>query len=697
MAEKLTVIREASKVLELIEYLRDKDFVAYDTETTGLEKGSTIIGLSVAADVEEGYYVILHAWNVETQKLDALETNEYVRPLLEMIKSKQLIMHNAIFDCAMTNWVYGVDLMPSVHTDTMILAHLLDENRAIGLKDLAVSIYGEDSKKEQEDMKASISKNGGSLTKANYELYKADADLIGLYGAKDAILTLKLFYTLAPDLFDQGLDAFFYEEECMPLLRGPTYDLNTTGLRVDGDKLAELKRSLIADCAESRAFIEKEIADHVKDYPGLKRGKFNVDSTAQRSWLLYIKLGNPFHVLTDEGRALCKALGLGLPYAHAAQREFLRVVTANKDRVWEEAKFNAKTKKLGRPKKVRDPWYYIASGRASLEKVANKYKWVERYLKYAKDVKILSTYVEGIEAKAKYGIIRPSFKQAGTTSGRYSSQNPNFQNLPRDDKRVKSCIVARPGKVFVGADHSQLEPRTFASLSGDPKLIACFADGDDFYSVIGTEVFDKYDCSLKKEAPDAFAVKYPKLRNISKVVSLSSTYGTTAFKMAPTIGKTVEEAEEVIKNYFDKFPGVKKFMLNCHKEAMESGVVKNLYGRPRRMPKALNIRKIYGNRPHSDLPYEARNMLNLAVNHRVQSTAASIMNRGAILCWEMLKEIPEAKIVLQVHDELILEVPEAHASRAAEILKQAMETAVTLPDVALVAEPKIANNLADLK
>ena len=145
-------------------------------------------------------------------------------------------------------------------------------------------------------------------------------------------------------------------------------------------------------------------------------------------------------------------------------------------------------------------------------------------------------------------------------------------------------------------------------------------------------------------------------------------------------------------------------MLESHELAKKNGVVFNLFGRPRRIPEAMEIPKVYGNTPHGELPYQARTLLNLAMNHRVQSTAASIMNRSAIAAWKAIQSRAEAdarwaevKIVLQVHDELILEGPEALAQEMVALLKNAMENTVSLPGVDLIAEPKVAGNLADLK
>jgi DNA polymerase I-like protein with 3'-5' exonuclease and polymerase domains len=702
MSEKLVIIKTLAELSSLIEYIKDKDYVAYDTETTGVKRGDHIIGFSVCADIEVGYYVCLAYWDTTTQKLVWRETKEQTKAFLEVLKTRPLVMQNSPFDCSMTKENFGVELMQSVVHDTMIGGHLLNENRYNGLKERGVELFGEDANLEQRLMKESVHKNGGVLTKDKYELYKGDEDLIAHYGAKDAILTLKVFYNDVPQLFEDNLDKFFYEEESMPLLKGPTYDMNTTGLRVDPDKLQKLKQTLEADCLEGLGFINKEVSAHVKaKYPGTgKTNHFNVGAGQQRAWLLYDKLNNPFHTLTKGGKALCKALNLKPPYTFSAKREFIQIVTDNKGKVWEESTFNKKTKKMGRPKKIQDPWTYMSCGRESLEKLQEKYKWVKKYLEYAKNLKLLNTYVEGIQSRMEYNIIRPSFLQHGTTSGRYSSKNPNFQNLPREDKRVKACIIARQGKVFVGADYSQLEPRVFASFSQDPSLMGCFSSGDDFYSVVGAPIFGKEGCSLRKDDKNSFAKLHPELRQLAKEeVALATVYGTTAFQMSRSTELPIERCQEIIDNYLQSFPGVEKLMLDAHEQVKTEGRTYSLFGRPRRQPEALKIKKVYGNSQHSDLPYNIRNMLNLAVNHRIQSTGASIMNRAAIAVWNECQRRgwTEVKIVLQVHDELILEGPEALGEEMAAVLKYCMENTTELPGVKLIAEPKIAYNLADLK
>ncbi len=702
----LKVIRTPEDLSIITDHISKHDFLAFDTETTGTSYDCKIIGFSVSGDSDEGIYVVLAEWDVEQKKLVDLPTEPFARGVLMGLLGKKLVMHNAIFDCMMIMNNYGIDLMPHVHTDTLILAQLLNENRHNGLKELGVTFFGTSAKAEQDIMKASVQKNGGSLTQKNYELYKAESELIARYGAKDTVLTLNIFYLLVEELYEQGLDKFFYEEESMPLLRGPTYHLNLTGLRVDPERLQQLRAQLQADCLEAKAFIDREVQPLVQEeYPGTKKtNKFNIDSTKQLSWLLFVRLGNLFDRITDEGRAVCHFLGLKLPYTNAAKKEFLEVVRKNKGVAYKPPGINKKTGKPIKASVIKDPWHYLTAGKEVLKIYSDRYKWAAKYLEYKKNMRLLDYYISSINEKMRYNIIRPQFLQHGTTSGRYSSKVPNFQNLPRDDKRIKSLIISRPQCVFVGADYSQLEPRVFASLSGDERLLNCFSSGDDFYSVVGAEVFDKVGMSLKKDEPGSFAKVHSDLRNIAKVITLSATYGTTAPKMAPAIGKSLAEAQEIIDDYFDKFPKVKTFMLDSHNIVKRDGVARSIYGRLRHMPAALNITEIYGTTSHDKLPYEIRNILNLGVNHRVQSTGASIINRAAIafhkacLCLAMTDhKWHHVKIVLQIHDELVVEGPEELKEEIAIVLKDCMENTVALPGVKLLAEPKIANNLADLK
>lgn len=692
----LTIIDHLEGILALKLYLASKDVIAYDTETTGVHMGAEIIGCSFCAEKDKAFYIITAVWDVTSQSLITMPYGEAVKDLVASLKSKSLIMHNAVFDCMITEAFYKISLIEDVHTDTMVLAHLLDENRRIGLKELGKTVLGIDADKEAKEMKASVLANGGKLTKDCYEMYKADAYLMGKYGAKDAWMTYMLFQVLVLELLDQDLTQFFYEDECMPLLKGPTYELNTVGLKVDLQKLTALKKQLEAECAEAKDFIYREIAPHIKDkYPGTtKKNVFNMGSNNQLAWLLFGKLELEFNKLTKGGKIIARHVMNKVPYTASDKRNFIHECVSSAGEVYAPAAIvNGKKKNA---KKLREPWNYIAVDKGTLQKYAAKFKWVERLLEHNKKIKLLNTYVSSIEQRTKYGIIRPSFLQTGTSSGRYACRSPNFQNLPRDDKRVKACIVARPGKCFVEADQSQLEPRVFAYYSNDKALLEAFAGADDFYSVIGMRVYKLYDCVARKEgSPDAFGVKYKPYRDLSKVIALASTYGATAHQLAPTTRKSVDDTQQDIDDYFEAFPGVKDMMLEAHNLAKTQGFVTNLFGRKRRMPEALLINKHYGNAEHGELPYEARNLLNLAVNFRIQATGASIINRGAIAFNRNCKVAGiDCKMVLQVHDSIVIECNEADAEAVSLLLRDAMENTVRLEGIKFEAIPKISKSLA---
>lgn len=691
---KLNIIETNAGVENLILYLEDKEYVALDTETTGVHVGAEIVGYSVCASEDEAFYVITAKW--DGAKLIYLETKDSASIFMKYIKSKQIMGHNFLFDALRIEENYKVSLIDSCHTDTMVLAHLLDENRRIGLKELALDIFGESATEQQKAMKESVIANGGQLTKANYEMYKADSQLLAKYGAQDALLTFKLFNHFIPQLYKQGLDKFFYEDESMPLLRTATYELNKTGLNVDLPKLAALKKQLEAECLEAKAFIYQEIDAKIRDkYPATtKKNLFNIGSSSQLAWLIFGEYGLEFGTLTDAGKAVCRSMGLKLPYALKAKRDFINACLQSKDDIY--APETSIGVKITKAKKIKDPWAYIKCDKKTLQSLAPKYKWIEKLLEYQRKTKIITTYIKGIQTRVQYGVIHPSFLQTGTTSGRYASRNPNLQNLPRNDQRVKECFVSRPGKVFVSADYSQLEPRVFSYYSGDTRLMQAFDGKTDFYSVVGMAVYAKTDCTPQKEgSPEAFGIKYKKLRDDAKTIALARAYGASAFQLAPTIGKSAEDTQTDLDNYDKSVPGVRKMMIDAHELAKEHGYVTSLFGRPRRMPDAKKINKIYGKKDHSELPYEARSLLNLACNHRIQSTGASIVNRASIRFLNDCKDLNiEAKLVCQIHDELVVECDENYAEEVSLLLQNAMENTTLLDGVLLEAVPRITKNMA---
>lgn len=698
MQEKLEIITTTDELNDLIKEVEKAKYVAYDIETTSVHRDAHIIGLSVCISKNKAYYIVTAKYNVTKRDdngigvegtLEQTELFNKVQDFVIKLKEKKLLMHNAVFDCRVTNDTYDVELMPSVHTDTMVLTHLLDENSPKGLKDLGVKLFGENADVEQKEMLESARKNGGKFNKSKkiYEMYKADWKLIAKYGAKDALLTYKLFLKLVPQLKEENLVDYFYQES-MPLLRGPTYEMNTKGLQLDMEELDQLNQSLTKECAQLEAEILEEIHPYVKDkYPGTSdKNTFNIGSPQQKAWLLFIRLGNTFKTLTDKGRDIAHSLMGEVPYGNAISKK-KRLI---------QLMIEAGEK----------PERYIQCNDSIMQDFAGKYNWVSKLLEFQKKKKMLNTYAESFKKNSRYGIIYPSFNQCGTTSGRYSSSNPNFQNIPRRDRelaaRIRKVIVPRDNCVFVGADYSQVEPRILASFSQDKALMECFEKNQDFYAVVGVPVY-KVEASLYKGVEDSFEKLFPIFRDNTKTLVLANNYGQTINKLSKALTNengehyTLEEAQVLIDNYFEAYPGVEKFILETHEEVKNNGVVYNMYGRPRRIPDAKII-KFFGNKKHGELAYKYRTLLNLAVNFKIQGTAASIMNRAAIKFYNTVREKNiDATIVMQVHDELIVEVKENQAKECAKILQESMESAAELPGVPLKAEPSIGKNLAELK
>lgn len=753
MSESLIVLRTEEEIDALIEHLQDesKPFCAYDTETTGLSLGAQVVGLSVCTDPEEAFYVVTREWrftktvskkpcdncegagtvkvkkgknnpaSIETCvvceglrevdhaeftdcKLETLPNEAKVKELLEVVKTKALITQNGTVDFNWTLRNYGVDVRPASYFDTMPAAHLINENRRVGLKELGFAEFGETATAEQTEMQASVIANGGvweTKRGGNKEMFKADPEILGKYGAKDALLTLKLFYRFSEQLEEQNLTDFFFEES-MPFFKGPIYDLNTVGLRCNVEGFRQLQKDLEDECALLQSQIQTEVAPYVSQaFPkgfGKKPKQFNIGSGQQLAWLLFKKLDQDWTKLTDAGRELAKTLLGKAPYNPSGRKAFERAVA--------EA-----VNEKGTPLKIEK---YLSTGAVVLAAMQHKYKWVELLLRYKKAQKLLTTYAIGIQEKIEYGIIHPSFLQCATTGNRLSSRGPNFQNLPRDDKRIKALIIARPGKVFVGGDQEQIEPRVFASFSGDERLLACFAAGQDVYSVIGISTFDKHEYTPYKSGPGSFGEAFPLLRQVAKEVMLAATYGITAFKLTDVLNLKaprknegpweIDEVQAIINRYFEAYPQVKELQEKYHRMAIDTGCVKNLFGRPRHIPGARAIKNFGKKVKATDLPYEFRTLLNNAVNFPIQGTAGSILNRILIAIYAKCRELEaqdpawaEVKIVGQVHDEAWLEGPEHLEQPMRDVLQYCMENAVILPGVALKCKPTSAKTIAGLK
>ena len=334
--------------------------------------------------------------------------------------------------------------------------------------------------------------------------------------------------------------------------------------------------------------------------------------------------------------------------------------------------------KLGLPhgKKTKTGWSTNAD---VLEKLRYEAPIVGAVLEYRQYTKLKSTYAEGLlKAMDPDGRIRTRFQMTVTDTGRLSSREPNLQNIPtRTDlgSEIRKMFIPAEGCVLVDADYSQIELRLLAHISGDTAMQAAFTSGADIHTATAAQVFHVDPADVTHE-----------MRRRAKAVNFGIVYGISAFSLSQDIGVTVAEAKAYMEAYFATFPGVRKYMDDVVAQAKERGYVETLFHRRRDLPEIkssnFNMRS-FGER--------------VALNMPIQGTAADIMKLAMVAVETRLKaELPEAKLVLQVHDELIVECPEDQAAAAAKLLEEEMEQVAHL-SVPLTAEAHWGRNWLEAK
>jgi DNA polymerase-1 len=314
-----------------------------------------------------------------------------------------------------------------------------------------------------------------------------------------------------------------------------------------------------------------------------------------------------------------------------------------------------------------------------LEELALVHELPRKILEYRSIQKLKGTYVDALPAlvDGETGRIHATFNQTVAATGRLSATDPNLQNIPirtADGRRIREAFVAEPGNLLLSADYSQIELRVLAHLSGDPTLIDTFRRGEDVHDRTSREIFGALSPIPKEEQ-----------RRISKMVNYALLYGKTAFSLAKDIGVSRKEAESFIEAYFARYPRVRTFIDDTIAKARETGHVRTLLGRLRRLP---DLRS-----KNFPVRMEAERQ---AMNTPVQGSAADLVKRAMIdLHRELGGRKMHSRLILQIHDELLLEVPEGEAQAARALVKDVMEGALKL-DVPLVADARLGRSWADV-
>lgn len=316
-----------------------------------------------------------------------------------------------------------------------------------------------------------------------------------------------------------------------------------------------------------------------------------------------------------------------------------------------------------------------ATNEDTLQKLAHDNPIVADILAYRGLTKLLGTYAEALPKLVNplTGRIHTSFNQTVVVTGRLSSSSPNLQNIPvrdEDGRRVRECFVAREGCKIVSADYSQVELRLMAHFSQDGHLLRAFRRGEDVHAATASKI---YGVPLSEVTQDQ--------RRKAKTANFGIIYGISAFGLAERLDIPRKEAKDLIDGYFVNFPGVKAYMDKCIADARQTGVVKTLYGRRRELPDINSRNQVVRG-------VAERN----AINTPIQGTAADIIKIAMANVRNVLKEGGfRARMILQVHDELVLEVPQDEVEAVSALVKEKMEAAALL-SVPLTVEVGVGDN-----
>ena len=796
LEKKYYTVQDKETLKLLHQHITESDVIAVDTETTGLNpRKDKIVGWSVSGDEGIGFYLPTLVWNfdeneLQVQTIDGTSTEIISKNLLKALIGKKLVFHNASFDVQFIKNYFGVDLIDDIWVDTGLLVHTVYEEGAFGfgnpfgLKSIAImnqEALGLDVEKaaneEQVELKESIKKNGGSVTKDSFQIYKADLDILSKYASADTDLTLRICNLYLGKLKEEGLEKFFFEDEVMPIYREVTVPMEAYGVDLDVELIDKIHAEIVEDQKKNKDIVMKSllaipevkdwvVATSVTNYPVSHKGNWAQNLVTRYSiplpksektgkYSLTQKNIEAFEPSNEKEESVKQFLLTG-DDTFIADLEKARISMA----MWKESNdgdyINIQSKKhlgeivfgyMGIKPKVSGA--NTKSGRDKFDmdmvkELAKEHSWAENLRVYNKLLKIKSTYVDRFRDRQEDGRYYFYFKQNGTVSGRYGS---DAQQLPKplepgEDADVimkyvnivRAFLVAGNGRKVIDADYESLEPHCFASVTGDKALQEIFNKGWDFYSTVAIKTEKLNDdkqrfpkgVSADKKADNYLKKLEPVARNKAKAYSLGIAYGMEAYALKMTLDVDQKTAEGLIKGYLDGFPQLAEWRERSREEVKAYGRIENYVGRVRHLPKVKRIYEQVGDRMmdwryrkqlETQIPAKTnkktgkiisprdqvtqayrdyRNGLNNCLNFQLQSLAAAVVNRAALVINRKAKELGiDAKVQAQVHDQLIINCDEKDVAMFAPIVQEIMEVTTQLPGVTLKAPPEISDNWRD--
>ena len=765
MNKSYVTVDSIETLKQMIEHIKSCDIIAFDTETNSLNpRKGKIIGFSVSGEVGKGYYMPTMIFKDELLQDAYIEdqvAHDLAKKTISLLIGKKLVMHNASFDVKFVKCFYDIDLLSSLYVDTMLLVHTVKEEgagfmggSAFGLKDIAKMIQKDidldvekAANEEQIALKESIKKNGGQITRDNYEIWKADLELLSEYAAADTDLTLRVYNHFIKLLYDEKLEDFFFKDEVMPLYKEVTIPMEQVGIKLDMELIKSSRANIMEKLQEYSDLVMKVLLKNpdvrawvvfkaTEAYPPNNKGtfaqelvkdmKFELEQSSKsgkynlsRSSIMRLPECSAKHfLLHGDATVLDRDISMKISMRlWKEDNDGLYFNIQSKDQMGEIA-FGVlgikplSTTKTGKPQFDDD----------TVQSIANKFEWAKHLRIYNRLLKIKSTYMDRFLDAQEDGRYYFYYKQHGTVSGRYGS---DAQQLPRpkeegDDEAIvieynnliRAFFVPGGHNIFVDCDYESLEPHTFAHVSGDEGLKDIFRNNWDFYSTIAIKTEGLTQYSPDKKAPNFLRKLDPKLRNKAKAYALGIPYGMGAYALGMTLGIATKEAKKLVDGYLNGFPELKKWMETSKKQAKEQGFVKTQVGRIRHLPKVKaiydkigddlldwNIKKEmerqYGIDKIKSLSRDYINGLNNSCNVQIQGLAASIVNRAALAINRKFKELGiNGWVCAQIHDQLVIEVDHDRSEEASRIVQDLMENTTKL-SIDLKAPPTLAPNLRD--
>lgn len=670
------IINDKKQLLDYMKKAQENDILSLDTETSGLNPLiDTLAGLCLYTPNNKGVYVPLnHISYITNQRVNNQLTNEEAAEIFNRIKINKIIFHNAKFDIRFMKNQLGVELTP--YWDTLLAAKLLNENESsYSLKYLYKKYINSDSPEYKFDTLFEGIQFNLVPIKSGY-----------IYAARDPEMTYELYQYQSRYLNEKKLPKLYnlFSKIEIPLITGVAA-MEDSGIELDFElakKLQDKYEKELNDVELKFLEVLKKYDKQIKEYrQGFKTGKD-------------CKLSDPINISSPTQIAIL---------------------------LYDILKLKSPDKKMPR-----------GTGESIIVSLVKQIPELQLLLKYRELKKLLTTYITKMpEVAGKDGRIHCNFNQMGTVTGRFSSNEPNMQNIPSHNKDIRKMFRASSGNVLISCDYSQQEPRILAHLSQDEKLIQSYKDGKDIYAQIASICFHKKYEDCKEFFPDGTVNKEGKrVRGIMKAIVLGIMYGKEPDSIAKDLGISKKDANETYNSFFRLFPKVRDFMLNTQDMARNFGYVETMGGRKRRLPdmqlepyemkiiadKSINydpldfssdsinknleideeIREELERKLKRAYWYQERmqvfdyaekeygikiidNTLKISdatrqcVNSVIQGSAADMVKR-AMLKISNDKELKKLgyKLLLSVHDELIGEVKENNAKKAAKRVSDIM-------------------------